>query len=78
MSDPTEGKSSDGFDDGKDMPDRVRKTSGQEVIVAHVKARRTRQRDRIWGYKIGRPECADVTRFCQMRRVKDKLFNGRL
>lgn len=41
---------------GKDASNQVRETMHQEVIVAHLRARRlaTHQRHRIWGYEIER------------------------
>lgn len=52
VGDPAQRKSSDGFDEWKDVPDRVRETTRQEVIVAHIKTRRGRQRDRIRGHEV--------------------------
>lgn len=78
VGDPAQRQPSDSLDDRKDTPDRVREATRQEVIVAHEKARRARQRDRVRGHEIRRAERADVPCLCRTRRVEDELLDGRL
>lgn len=60
------------------MPDRVRKTTREEMIVGHVKARRTRQRDRVRRHEIRGPQRADVPCLGQTRRIEDELLDRRV
>lgn len=78
MGDPAQRKPNEGFDERNDMPDWIRKTTRQEVIVAHIKARWGRQRNRIRGYKVPRPKRADVPRLSDTCRIEHKLLDGRL
>ena len=78
VGDPAERQPGDRFDEGRHMPDRTRETPRQEVIVAHIKARRARQRDRVRGHEIRRAERADVPRALdQSRRIEHELLDGR-
>ena len=75
--DPPEGEPSDGFDQGEHVPERW-ETAGHPVVVAHVKARRARHRDRVGGHEIRRAERADVLRLLEALRIEHELLDGRL
>ena len=78
VGDPAQRQPGDGFDEGRHVPDRVRETAREEVVVAHIKARRTRQCDCVRGHEIRRPERADVPRRRRTRRIEDELLDGRV
>lgn len=75
--DPAERQARDGLDEREDVPERG-EAPREQVVVAHEKARRARQRERVRGDKVGRAQRAHVLRLCRERGVEDELLDGRV
>ena len=75
--DPAQREPRNRLDEREDAPDPPREATRHQMVIAHEKARRARQRERVRGHEIGRTQRADVLRLRRPRRVEHKLLDRR-